>query len=259
VESACKAERLGDCELELQRLQTLVGGRPDVSCRLGEVQAKLGETDIALRNLRVCALSGLEFPQLVNEPAIRRLNADPAFAAVEKAYRQRMLPVDKYKARYSLGDPDLLAEDIAFDPSDGSFLVSSVHERKIVRISANGAVSDFVTAATVPLWGVFAVSIDPRRAICWATTTAGAQSPPFTVGEDGRSAVLRFDLRSAKLIHRYELSDGEPHAFGDMALAEDGAVYVSDGRGGGVYVIRVDRPETLEVLVRPKLRHTFQK
>lgn len=251
VDSACNAERVRDCESALQRLQILVGGRPEISCRLGEVQAKLGETDIALDNLRVCAGSGLDFPQLVTEPALRRFDLNPAFAAVERAYKQGSLPIGEPESRYSLGDSDLLAEDIAFDSTDGSFLVSSIRERKIVRVSAKGAVSDFITSQSSPLWGLFAVSIDARRGTCWVTTAAVAQSPPFVAAEEGRSAVLRFDLRSARLLHRYELMDGKPHAFGDMTLAQDGTAYVSDGLGGGVYVIRADHPEALRVLVGP--------
>src|SRR4029077_440426 len=149
------------------------------------------------------------------------------------------------------GDPDLIAEDIAFDPADGSFLVSSVRERKIVRIAADGSVSDFITTARFPMWGAVALALDSRRGILWTTTTAGPESPPYAEAEDGRSAVLQIDLRSKALLGRYELSDGQPHAFGDMTLGGHGEVYVSDSRGGGVYAIRPVAKDGLQVILKP--------
>jgi hypothetical protein len=249
--AACEAGQLHECEQGLQRWQSLIDGRPDIRCRLAVVEAKLGEKALALKSLQVCTRSGLDFPQLSAEPSVRSLSALPGFSAAEAEYQRGSLPTDPHELRYSLNDPDLLAEDVAFDSADASFLISSVHERKIVRIAASGEVSDFITMAQTPMWGVFALAVDARRGVCWATTTAVSQSPPFTQADDGRSAVLQIDLRSATLMHRYELSDRGPHAFGDMTLADDGAVYVSDGRGGGVYVIRRSHPDSLETLVKP--------
>jgi hypothetical protein len=63
--------------------------------------------------------------------------------------------------------------------------------------------------------------------------------------------VLRIDLRTHALLARYELSDGNPHAFGDVTLAQDGGVFVADGVGGGVYVVHPDRKDAFEVVVNP--------
>jgi hypothetical protein len=92
--------------------------------------------------------------------------------------------------------------------------------------------------------------LDAVKQILWATTTAVPQSPPYANADDGRSAVLQIDLRSRTLLGRYELSDGQPHAFGDMTLANDGKPFVSDGRGGGVYAIRPGREDPFEPVVK---------
>ncbi|HVO46619.1 MAG TPA: hypothetical protein VMT29_09810, partial [Steroidobacteraceae bacterium] len=73
----------------------------------------------------------------------------------------------------------------------------------------------------------------------------------YSASDDGRSAVLRIDRRTGTLRHRYELSDGRPHAFGDMTVARNGTAYIADGLGGGVYRIRPGRPNTLEPVVKP--------
>jgi hypothetical protein len=249
--AACKADRLKECEAGLKRLETLLLQRPDITCRLGIVEAKLGHKNQALKSLDICARSQLEFDRLLSEPAVRKLGSLPGFAEVESTYRRGLLPVGDHELLYSLNDAGLLAEDVAYDPHDESLLISSVHARKIVRVAKDGGVSDFVTVAQIPMWAVFALSADAHRDICWATTTAVVQSPPYAAADEGHSAVLQIGLRSGALIHRYELTDHRPHEFGDVTLGDDGTLYVSDGRSGGVYVIRPKRPDVLEALVEP--------
>jgi hypothetical protein len=56
----------------------------------------------------------------------------------------------------------------------------------------------------------------------------------LTAKEDwGRSAILQYDLRSGKLLHRIE--GPRKAALGDMALDASGDAIVSDGELGGVY------------------------
>ena len=63
--------------------------------------------------------------------------------------------------------------------------------------------------------------------------------------------MLLIDRRTGALRHRYELSDGHPHAFGDMTVARNGIAYIADGVGGGVYRIRPGGPNTLEPVITP--------
>jgi hypothetical protein len=51
--------------------------------------------------------------------------------------------------------------------------------------------------------------------------------------DQGRSALLCYDLGSGKLLQRIE--GPRPSALGDMTLSEDGTVIISDGEHGGIY------------------------
>ena len=98
-----------------------------------------------------------------------------------------------------------------------------------------------------------------RRVIgCGSGGVAGAISPPYQSSDAGRSAVLRLDLKGHAPPRRYELHDRLPHAFGDMALGEQGEVYVSDGVGGGVYRIGAEDEAQLKVLRAPGLMRSPQ-
>ena len=255
---ACQQKRLQECMDGLQELLALVDGRPDIRCLLATVEAQLGKQEAALESLAVCARSQLDFAPLLSSPALQSVRSSPAYSEIERIYHLGVKPAVDYEVHQSLGNPELLTEDMTYDPADNSFLVSSVRQRKVVRVAHDGKVSDVITSAQMPLWGMFALALDPQRHELWATTTAVPQSPPFAKTDDGRSAVLRIDLRSHTLLGRYELSDGNAHAFGDMTLALDGGVFVADGLGGGVYAVHPDRKEAFEVIVNPGMMRSPQ-
>jgi hypothetical protein len=153
---------------------------------------------------------------------------------------------------------DLIAEDISTDPRDGGRYLSSVREGRVLRLDAAGNWSDFATRSELGAWGLYALVVDPRRGKLWLGSAAGAVSPPFRPEDKGRSAVLRVDLPSRRVERRYELADEREHAFGDMALAADGTLYVADGLGGGVYRVRPDAGASLEPIAPPGLMRSPQ-
>ncbi|MGH9368131.1 MAG: SMP-30/gluconolactonase/LRE family protein, partial [Thermoanaerobaculia bacterium] len=73
----------------------------------------------------------------------------------------------------------------------------------------------------------------------------------FEKSQEGSSALYAFDLATGRLAGRYPLpSDGKPHAANDLALADDGDVYINDSLGSGIYRLRPGAP-ALEVHVEP--------
>ncbi|HEY3785431.1 MAG TPA: hypothetical protein VGL55_09135 [Steroidobacteraceae bacterium] len=255
--AACQERQYEACAEGLRKLLPLVDGRPDIQCVLAAVQARLGQTQAAADSFRVCARSQLDFSSLMSAPSLQVLRSLPEIAEIERAAQRAGTAPEHHRVSVRLNDPELVTEDLLYIRTDGSFLVSSVRERKVVRISPDRTVSDFLTTQRIPAWGLFALALDPSRGALWVTTSAVPQSPPYSSADDGRSAILRIDQRSRTLLGRYELSDGKPHAFGDMTLAADGAVYVADGRGGGVYVARPGHVG-LEAVVSPGRLHSPQ-
>lgn len=158
-------------------------------------------------------------------------------------------PVATGDAVFSLGDANLIAEDIAYDPATSHFFVSSVHERKVLECDTSGECSDaFLSTADAPLDAILALRVDATRGILWASTVAGNVETDFRPEDTCKSAVLKFDLRSRKLLQRFEPDDKREHGIGDMTIARNGDVYASDGESGDVYTIRHDGTK-LETLV----------
>ena len=227
----------------------LVDGRPDIAYRLAKVEALLAHRDASLRSLQVYARSGLDLGDPAHEPAFESLRSNARFGQLVATYRAMRSPSGTRTVLAAMPERNLIAEDLAIDPRDGSCYVSSVHAGKVLRLAADGHWSDFLLPAELSAWGLYALVVNPLRDRLWISSVAGAVSPPYQPPDHGRSAVLRINLHSRAVERRYELDDGKAHALGDMALGTDGGVYVSDGLGGGVYRIGPDADAQLVALV----------
>lgn len=248
---ACAQPASNDCRRELQLLLKLLDGRIDVVYRLAQTEAALGLHAASLSHLEQYARSALDFGDPQVDGAFVSLRDSMRFVALERQYQAGLLPVGTHQLLASMPASDLIAEDLAIDPRDGARYVSSVHAGTVLKFDAASKWSVAFTAADLSAWGVYALALDAPRERLWVGSVAGAVSPPYQASDAGRAAILRLNLYSHVLQRRYELHDGKPHAFGDMALGERGEVYVADGVGGGVYRIGPGDDAPLDSLLAP--------
>jgi DNA-binding beta-propeller fold protein YncE len=120
-----------------------------------------------------------------------------------------------------------IAEGLARDSASGRFFVAGVAARRIVEIR-NGRARDFVRLPGD--YSPFGIAVAKQR--LWVTAGTVAQG----AGHDGPSALIVFDLRG-KVIGTYPVPEEGRHVLGDLAIASDGTVYVSDGLGGSIYML----------------------
>ena len=254
---------------QVGRLYDLLSGHPDTVFGMAKAEALLGHTAAALEWLDAYAAMGL-VRDVSDQPDLTSLRQAEGFAAVRARLEANKLPRSRSVRAFTLSDPNLLTEDLAYDPGTGRFFVSSIREAKIVAISKDGSgVRDFVPAGRDAIWGVLALAVDARRGVLWATTAAMPQTRGYRAEDQGHTAVLRYDLATGKLQRRYDLplpptmrpaaqgsaagsvpvpAEERERVLGDMTVAPDGDVFVSEGVTGAVYTIGRARDE-LEVLV----------
>jgi sugar lactone lactonase YvrE len=148
-------------------------------------------------------------------------------------------PLVRSHVAFKLADPNLVAAGIAVDTRTGDVYIASVRERKILRRTKKGVVSDFIHEAQDGFLSGASLAVDPARKLLYASTSAA----PFMAGygkEDFRhSGVFAFDLKSGRLVHKAMLfADGKVHFLNALALDGDGNVYVSDSAAAGIYCMR---------------------
>jgi len=221
-----------------ERADAIVGGGANAMYNLAIVEARAGHPAAALDHLEEFASTGLT-RAAARDTMFTALRSDPRFTAVTAQLDSNAAPRGAAVVAHQLKDAALLAEDLAWDAAGKRFFVSSIHERKIVAVDEKGETRDFTGADEPDFWGAFALRLDPKRHLLWATTAAIKTIERYDDADSGRAAVIAFDTRSGKRVRRADLaSDGRAHVLGDMTVAGDGTVYVTDSVGGGVYRLR---------------------
>ena len=109
-------------------------------------------------------------------------------------------------------------------------LLAGTAQGALVSIGGDGSVEPLRVAGTDDgLGSINGLVVDAEHGRLWLATTA-------STGEASRSALVEMDLKSLDILHRYEPSSGTAgHDLGNLALSQDGYVYVIDRATNTVY------------------------
>ena len=202
-------------------------------------QALNGQTDAAVRTLQ----------QIVAHRSYADLDADTDFDSIRQTegYRKARAEMAALRTQeitsgavvaFTIPEKGLVPEGVAYDPKTTSFFVSSIRRRKVVRVDANGRVTDFVKPAQGGLRSAAGIAADPKSRSLWIASEAMPHMEGFRKGDPPASALFEFDLDTGKL--RRELRPpvtDPPAAFDDLTVAADGRVYVNDGRNPRIWTL----------------------
>ncbi len=166
----------------------------------------------------------------------RAAGADAALARVEANALSR--PRSQVALVCPAADSALWPEGIAFDPATGRTFIAGVRDGRVV-VFGSGKFGDFVRAGVDVPWSALAVAVDAPRGLLWVTTAAMPQHARYAIADSGRAALLAFDLASGAPRARHELpATAEGHVPGDVCVAADGDVYVSDSVHPAIWRLR---------------------
>jgi sugar lactone lactonase YvrE len=254
VQEAFQARRDEDLGTYLDRLEraaALRPGHPELIYYIAGARALTGDSEGAIAELRRIADMGLGL-QAEEDPDFGTLTADADFQAVVSRLQANRAPAGTSLTAFTIpGEPGFIPEGLAYDPSDRSFYVGSVHERKILKVTADGRVSEFAAPGFGGLMSVLGMRVDPSEGVLWVCTAGIPETRDLGDESQGRSAVFKFDLATGALLLHYHFSGSDQQrVVGDLALADDGDVYVTDARGSGIYRIR-SGGDFLETFVQP--------
>ncbi|HEX2217847.1 MAG TPA: SMP-30/gluconolactonase/LRE family protein [Gemmatimonadales bacterium] len=216
---------------QAQALRPTHGG---VTWALASALALNGDREGALRTLHHFAALGYS-ADLAADSDFTSLRDTEAYSELVRRLKRNREPLVASRPAFELPERDLLAEGIAYDAGGDVFYVGSVRKGRIFRVSRGGEVSE---AATLEGMGLapLGLRVDDRRRVLWVAAAALPQSTGYQPSDSGRSAILRFDLRTRRFQGRYEPPpDGRPHLIGDLVVSRAGALYATDSRAPIVY------------------------
>lgn len=172
----------------------------------------------------------------------RNSASSPAFRSVAARLTAREPQVSHATTAFTIHEPDLIPEGIAYDPVDEAFYVGSIYHRKVVRVDKDGSVRDFVREAQDGLLGALGMRVDAHQRLLWVASAATPEMRGFRDFE-GKAMLAAFDLRTGALVKKYEVGSKEqPSLVNDIAMLGDGTVLATDTYRGLV----LKAGETLE-------------
>ena len=152
-----------------------------------------------------------------------------------------------------VADTTFFPEGLAADPRSGTLFVTSIHHRNVLVVAPGATPRWLLAPAQGDVGAVLGAVFDSAGAALWLST---AKLPTMATRGAADSAVraelLQVSLRDGRILRRLRLGDGDGMP-GEIALAPDGSVFVSDGLRGVLYRRRPGA-ESLEVIRSAALR-----
>ncbi len=219
--SVSAQEPADESELRAQMAtaQKLLGKTPDrgaILFFLARTHAQLLELNYATLNLKEC-LALKEGFDPSGEPSFAILKDAKEYAQLVDQVHKDFPPVSQAKLAFTTKEKDLIPEGLAYAPSLDAFLLSSLHQKKIVEIPRQGKITDFVPAGRDHLLPILGIRMDPRDGTVWCNSWV----------DRGNTELLHFD-KTGSLLGRYSLSDEQKHGFNDLVVLPDGNVLLTD-------------------------------
>lgn len=197
--------------------------------------ALTGQTAKALDDLQKLQQMNLYF-DVTRDEDLASLQKLPDFAPIRDnfaALEKKVIGIGS--VAFTLPERQFVPEGIAYDPQSKSFFVSSVHQRKIVRIAADGKAKDF---AASDLNAVLGMAIDEKRRTLWACSSAVPEMKDDVAGKRGTVGVVGFDIDTGKRQKTIEFEGPTTsHLCNDLAVDGEGWLFVSDPAASTLYTL----------------------
>jgi len=225
----------GDChlaatgELSPERQKIFQSLRSDSALDQAAIQfnmaldyAQAGNSSKALSVLEQ-ALSQAPWLDPSSEEAFKALRGCAKFQKLVAQVQEKYPPVAASHVVHSVPEKDLIPEGLASDPGDGTLYISSIYHRKIVKITPQGMISNFVSEAQDGLLGALGLKVDPRDHSVWAASERA-----------GQAALFHFD-RDGKTLAKYAPEEKGKHLLNDLVITSQGDIFVTDSEDSSVY------------------------
>ncbi|MES2746824.1 MAG: hypothetical protein V4648_00505 [Bacteroidota bacterium] len=138
--------------------------------------------------------------------------------------------------KLTLSEKDLHPESVLYLEKQKLWLASSIRNKKIVTFDSKGVCTDWFTDV---LYSVFALKADWSQKYLWVSTSAMPVMKGFTKEMDGQNQILKIEISSKKVVKSYSMQG--KHVFGDLVVARNGDIYISDSVEPLIYKIADDK------------------
>jgi hypothetical protein len=196
---------------------------------LARFQAQAGDRKATLAALdKVLALGNGFLP---TRDGFEKVWEDNEFQAMRGKLEAKLPRLDYAPNAFEIDDHKLVPEGIAYDAHTHDFYMGSVAQKRIVKIGAGGATTNFA-GPDPDIDSILGLAVDSPRRTLYAVSTSAITD----AGEvNRRNAILVFNLDNGRLLRRVEIPAARQ--LNDVAVARGGRVFTTDSASGAVYEI----------------------
>ena len=229
-----------DAATYLAKMEAAAALRPDfprILVNLAAAQVLAERPNEAIATLGRLAALGLSSPVEKSEE-FKSLRPRKDFQDVVKKLATNLHPKGSGETAFALRQVTGLIEGIAWREKTGEFYFGDVNARAIWRRGKDETLKR-VTPEGDDLLGVFGLIIDESSRTIWAASSAVPAMRGFTPDQDGTAALAEIDLETGSVRRTIPVvrvaGDQQSHVLGDVALAADGSLYLTDSGGPTVW------------------------
>lgn len=225
---------------------------------LARVAGRLHDTATVVR--AVSAMAAMQVPQpLLADSSLLPWWSLPALGDARRQLDQFAVPIAPALVAAIFSDSTLFAEGVDANPRTGVLYLTSVRHRTVYERTLDGTVRDLQLHRDPRIAAVYGVRVARDGRTLWLTTAPHAASTPApplppTAQVTGRGALVQVRISDGHIQGYWPLSpDTAPHIPGDLAVAPDGTVIVTDSHAEALYVLD-PRARQLRVITDPWFR-----
>lgn len=175
----------------------------------------------------------------------------PAFARLAETHRANRTVLARSQILHTLDDSTMWPEAVDADAVTGKLYVSSIRRRTIIEVDRHGHQRVVIPTGTAGVGSVMGVRVG-AGGVLWATTVGMRAMDNWPAG-DTTAALLQIRIADGAVLHRFPLDPADTHIPGDLAVAPNGDVFVTDSRAPYLYWLRAGA-DTLEPITNPLFR-----
>ncbi|HSP17364.1 MAG TPA: hypothetical protein VLV78_21650 [Thermoanaerobaculia bacterium] len=236
----------------IEQLRNAVAADPTDGARIYVLAQYLDRTGDTAESLKwLGELDRLGWTHGVNDHDFLRSRSSREYRAIAARLNGREPHVVRSSAAFVIHQPDLIPEGMAWDSVTGDFYVSSIHLRKVVKVTPQGKSSDFVTSAQDELFGTLGMKVDPVRRMLWVVSSAAPEMTASSGAAEGQSSIYAYDLRSGSLSTKVVTGGAkDPSLLNDLVLLDDGSALITDTDRGAIMRVRFGS-DSIETWIPP--------
>jgi hypothetical protein len=160
------------------------------------------------------------------------LKDDKRFKELLQLKLTQSILIENSIQKLSLSEKDLHPEGLLYLSKHKLWLSSSIRDKKIVAFDANGKCIDWFNDCS---YSPFSIKTDHNEKYLWVACSAIPEMKNFTKEMDGKSEILKIEIATKRIVKRYTV--GGNHVFGDLVVAKNNDVYISDSAEPKIYKI----------------------